>query len=66
MAERGEVAAAAAVGDVGAAGRDAVGRRLDDPHDRAPVGAVAPADRDLDELAGQGVVDQHDLPVAPS
>ena len=63
--EGGEVAPAAAVGDVGAAGRDAVGRRLDDPHHRAPVGTVASADLHLDQLAGQGVVDQHDPPVVP-
>ena len=61
----GEVTPTAAVGDVRAAGVDAVGRRLDDAHDRAPVGAVTPADHHLDQLAGQGVVDQHDPPVVP-
>ena len=38
--ERGEVASTASVGDVRAHRRDAVGGRLDDLHDRAPVGAV--------------------------
>ena len=63
--ERREVAATAAVGDVRAAGRDPVGRRFDDAHDRAPVGPVTATDGDLDQLAGEGVVDQHDLPVVP-
>ena len=63
--ERGEVTPAAAVGDVRAPGCDPVRRRLDDAHDRAAVGPVAPADRDLDQLAGECVVDQHDLPVVP-
>ena len=63
--ERREIAPTAAVGDVGAPGGDPIGRRFDDAHDRAPVGAVTPADRDLDQLAGEGVVDQHDPPVVP-
>ncbi len=64
-AERREVAATAAVGDVRAPGCDPVRRGFDDAHDRALVGSVTAADLDLDQLAGEGVVDQHDAPVVP-
>ena len=63
--ERREVAAPAALGDVRAPGCDPVRRGFDDPHDRAPLGAVTGADLDLDQLAGEGVVDQHDPAVVP-
>ena len=56
---------AAAVGDVRAAGCDPVRRGFDNAHDRAPVGSVTAADLDLDQLAGEGSIDQHDLPVVP-
>jgi hypothetical protein len=64
--EGGEIAPAAAVGHVRAPGLDPVGRGLDDPHDRAAIGAVTAVDRHLDHLAGQGAVDQHDPTVVPS
>jgi hypothetical protein len=64
--ERGKVTSATAVRDVAAPRCDAVGRRLDDAPDGAPVGPMAPADRHLDELTGERVVDEHDPPVVPA
>ena len=65
LSERREVAATAAVGDVGAPGCEPVRRGFDDADERAAVGPVTAPDGDLDQLAGEGAVDQHDLPVVP-